>query len=101
MNMEVHSKIISINARKGFFIPKNRNDHNIFRTNCIENIVIGIDISFPEVTIRYKEIPIKRYKIVQTGPNILLGGLNLDFFIFEYHFGMDFILNNEPNIPAN
>jgi len=42
----------------------------------------------------------RKYKIVQTGPKIQFGGLNLGFFSLEYHRGIDLILNTAPNNPA-
>lgn len=43
-----------------------------------------------------KEMPIRMYRIVQTGPNIQLGGLNDGLFNVEYQSGTDC----DVNIPA-
>ena len=50
---------------------------------------------------KYKEIPMSKYKIVQTGPKIAFGGLKLGFFNLLYHLSMAFIVKTEPIIPAN
>lgn len=97
--IEIQRRIISINARKGFLIPKNIPVHIKFKNNWIENITIASVFTFSEINTKQREIPMSVYNSVQTGPNIQLGGLNLGFFCFEYQLGIDLILNKEPKNP--
>jgi len=48
-----------------------------------------------------KEIPMRKYKIVQTGPNIQLGGLNAGFTSPAYQIEIAEIVKTEPITPAN
>lgn len=54
----------------------------------------------PFLTTRYKAIPIKIKRIVQTGPNIQFGGLNDGLFNKTYHDAISGIVNKEPINPA-
>jgi hypothetical protein len=53
------------------------------------------------VKIINKEIPIKIYKIVQTGPNNQLGGLKKGLFNVEYQLAMLEVVKKEPIKPAD
>jgi len=46
------------------------------------------------------EIPIKKYKVVQTGANIKFGGLNAGFCKVAYQAGIALAVNIEPVAPA-
>ncbi|VFJ14493.1 conserved protein of unknown function [Candidatus Nitrosocosmicus franklandus] len=49
----------------------------------------------------YKDRPIRKYKVIQTGPNIQLGGANAGFSSVTYQSEIESKVNNEPNIPAD
>ena len=45
-------------------------------------------------------MPIKRYKIIQTGPKIQFGGLKDGLFKEAYHVAIEGVVNIEPIAPA-
>jgi len=99
------SKIkMSISPSRGDFNPKNNNDHKAFRINWIANttkktfLVFDFNSSFQTM---YKDTPIRKYKIIQTGPNIQLGGAKKGFSNVIYQSGTASKVNKEPNIPAD
>ena len=49
----------------------------------------------------YKDTSIRKYKIIQTGPNIQLDGAKKGFSNVIYQPGIDLKVNNEPNTPAD
>ena len=49
----------------------------------------------------YKDTPIKKYRIIQTGPNTQSGGAKKGFSSVAYQTGIASKVNNEPNIPAD
>jgi hypothetical protein len=49
----------------------------------------------------YKDTPIRKYKVIQTGPNIQLGGAKKGFSSVTYQTGIASKVINEPNIPAD
>ena len=59
----IHKKTISVKAKSGDFKPKNNIDQRIFKINWIPKKVKFAFFS----QARYKEIPINRNKMVQTG----------------------------------
>jgi len=69
--INIHSNIISKKANIGFLIPKNIMLHKAFNTICIENIIAGIFIlkESDSLHTRKNEMPIIKYKVIQTGPN--------------------------------
>ena len=55
----------------------------------------------PSFQIRNNDSPIIKYKIIQTGPKILSGGLNSGLLIVVYHPDTDLLVNNAPIIPGS
>ena len=53
-----------------------------------------------EFHMRYREIPIKRYKKIHTGPKIQLGGVNVGFWMVVYHASTELLVNSPPIRPA-
>jgi len=49
---------------------------------------------------RYREIPIRIYKRVQTGAKIQDGGLNAGFMSVEYHEPGPVVVKSDPSKPA-
>lgn len=95
--------IISISASCIFFIPKKITDQREFAINCQTNMFTATFTSFflnPLAKIKYKLIPIKIYKIVQTGPKIHDGGLNEGFVSAAYQVGIAEKVKIEPITPA-
>jgi len=96
-----------MNANNGDFKPKNKIDQNVFNNNCIakkDNANVELllfDLLLYLFQIRYKDIPINRYNIVQTGPNTQLGGLNNGLFKVIYHVDTEEIVKKDPIMPAN
>ena len=77
------STMITIKANPGECQRKNTKDHKAFiRRWIIKNIIANFtpEISNPSFQIRNKEIPIIKYRIVHTGPNIQFGGLKEGLF---------------------
>jgi len=102
IKINIHNRIISMKANKGACKPKNNIDHKKFRNSCTPKIIRAHFKSlFPEVQTRYKDIPIIKYKMVQTGPNTQLGGLKLGLVKVTYQEETDEAVNNDPKIPAN
>lgn len=91
--------MISINAAKGDLKPKNKIDHNEFKINCPPKIIKAV-LFFLSQT-RYKEIPINRYNVIQTGPKIQFGGLKLGLFKVINQVETEDEVKKEPIIPAN
>jgi hypothetical protein len=74
-------------ASIGLCKPKKRKLHIKFRNNWKK--YTSNDIFLPaligDLKIKMEEIPIKKYKRVQTGPNIQFGGLKKGFVNPTYH----------------
>ena len=103
MRIAIHKTIISINAKKGFCIPKNMKDHRAFNTSCSPKIDIANLIPpflRPCLEIKNNDIPIKKYKVVQTGANSQLGGLKVGFSRVAYQVSIEDDVYMEPIIPA-
>ncbi len=92
-----------MNAKKGFCRPKNKKDHSAFNINCSPKIDIA-NLIFPFIRsclkIKNNDIPIKKYKAVQTGANSQLGGLKVGFSRVAYQVSIEDDVNMEPIIPA-
>lgn len=98
-----HKKIISTNAMPGFFIPKNRIDHSVFKNNCTPNKDKAIFTSFffhPCCHTKKAAIPMSTNSVVHTGPNTQLGGLNEGLFKVAYQVGIEDAVKIEPITPA-
>ena len=100
----ISSSIISTNPNNGDFNPKNNNDHKAFRVNWIPNtmkntfLVLGLDSLTHTV---YKDIPIRKYRIIQTRPNTQPGGAKVGFVKVAYQSGAASIVKSEPKMPAD
>ena len=100
----ISSSIISTNPNNGDFNPKNNNDHKAFRASWIPNtikktfLILGLD---PFIQTVYKDTPIRKYRIIQTGPNMQPGGANVGFVNVEYQSGTASTVKIEPQIPAD
>jgi len=102
--MKIHNIIISIKANKGFFNPKNIIGHKKLRINCnpnIETAILEFLVLIFLFQIIYNESPIRKYKIIHTGPNNQLGGLKNGLFKFEYQVDIDDTVKIDPINPAN
>ncbi len=55
----------------------------------------------PSRHIKNAATPIKKYNVVQTGPNIQAGGLKTGFVSVAYHVLIAEIVNSDPIMPAN
>ena len=88
-------------AAKGLCQLKNIIDQNKLSINWIKNNFITLIFSFFfEIHKKYREIPIRIYKIVQTGPKIQFGGLKKGLFSTAYHAGIDETVKTEPATPT-
>ena len=54
----------------------------------------------PFFQIRKADIPIRMYRVVQTGPKSHEGGVKGGFFSAAYQFGMDVAVKMEPSRPT-
>jgi len=104
MTIDNQRKIISIKANSGDFSPKKIIGHKAFNISCIPKVeteIFATLLSIPLLQIRYKEIPIKRYNVIQTGPNNQPGGLKSGLFKVKYQVDTEEIVKSEPTTPAN
>lgn len=65
------------------------------------NAFLFLCIFKPFCHIRNKEIPIKKYKVIQTGPNIQLGGFNEGLLRSKYQLLIELIVKIEPITPES
>src|SRR5208283_4928146 len=98
--MAKHNMTISAKARPGDLSRKNRADHATFSNNCSRNSRIG-----PPVTPTFRQtnqaaIAIAMNKIVQTGPNSELGGVQLGLLRPAYHDRSAGVVSNDPSPAA-
>jgi len=98
------SNKISINPNKGDFNPKKNNDHIALSKSWIPNVIKKIFLSLEFILLfqtRYKDIPIRKYSIIQVGANIQFGGAKYGFVNVEYQSGTASNENTEPKMPAD
>ena len=84
-------------------MPKKETDQKEFRIRFIINNIKEFfvnDFFNPFCQTRYKDIPIKIYSIVQTGPNIQLGGLKNGLTRSAYQELIPVTVAVEPMTPA-
>lgn len=101
--MHTHNGMMISRPVAGLSNPKNPIDQKAFRTSCAvktDNKLCFSLLGAEDTHIRYKEIPIRTYKVVQTGPKTLFGGLKLGFCRPAYHVGMADVVNADPIPPA-
>ncbi len=102
IKIATHSTIISIKAANGDFNPKNKIDHKVFNPSWIPKKVMAVFLNFDFlIQTRYNDIPIKTYRLIQTGENIQFGGLNEGLLIVVYHVFVAGAVKIEPIIPAS
>ena len=70
--------------------------HTVFRPSCIQNHLRFAFFSHA----RKSDMPITKYRIVQTGPNIQEGGLKNGLLRVVYQVFTELIVKIEPSIPA-
>src|SRR3989344_4128654 len=100
--MAAHKSTITANALPTDWAPKNIGDQIAFKTSWATKSQIALPFSLESLFhTNHSAIPISRYKIVQTGPNIQAGGLSAGFTIPAYQVGMDGTVNSEPATPAS
>ena len=97
-------KIISTKAASGDCDPKKMIDQSIFKASCPMNMLRAILTSFrsrPFFHTRKAAMPIRAKSVVQTGPNIQLGGLRAGLVSVAYQPAIDGAVNREPMMPAS
>ena len=95
-------KIISTKAAAGDLKPKKKTDQRMLRNNCTPNQTKGtLFFLAPFTHIKYKEIPIKTNKVIQTGEKIQLGGLKAGLLRLTYQVDTQEVVKKEPITPAN
>jgi len=98
--IKIQRAIISAKAAEGLCQPKNIIDQNKLSVNWIKNNFIALTFSFFfEIHKRYREIPIRIYKVVQVGPKIQFGGLKKGLFKVAYQVGIAETVKTEPKPP--
>ena len=90
--IEKSKTIIITNPQYGFLSPKNTGVQIPFKKSCVQKIW-GTFFFFQT---KYKDTPIRKYKVVQTGPNIQLGGVNAGFTNSGYHVSIEPIVKYRP-----
>ncbi|OGI12259.1 hypothetical protein A3K64_02950 [Candidatus Micrarchaeota archaeon RBG_16_36_9] len=83
--------------------PKNVIDQRMLIINWAENMARGIFILLFWLSFNtmYREIPIRVYRVSQTGPNSQSGGVKKGLSRLAYHDVIDGMVNSEPMTPAN
>ena len=87
---------ISIKAKNGLCIQKNRNDQKKFANNWPAKTNKSVLVCFGFVQIRYNDIAIKVNNKVQTGAKIQFGGLKNGFCNVAYQPLIDGMVTSEP-----
>lgn len=104
MTIKIHITTILISPSRGDLNPKKTGDHKKFRPSCIRKNIPAVLIFFffqPCLQIKKKEVPIKKYKSVQAGPKIQLGGAKNGLLRVEYQVGMAEIVKGTLIIPTS
>jgi hypothetical protein len=102
--IKIHRITISTNAKRGDFKPKNRIDQstlNISWAAKISKAIFTCGLSKPLLQTRNNDMPIRRKRMVQTGPKIQLGGLKTGLLMVRYHVLTELKVKKEPIIPAS
>ena len=101
--MTSHRIIIIITPPPFDFIPKKMIDHKALNTSWTQKSEKARSaplIDKPFCQIRKTDIPIRIYKVVQTGPNTQLGGVYGGFFKLGYQVGIALKVKRLPIPPA-
>src|ERR1019366_3940375 len=97
--MANHNMTISAKAGPGDRRRKNTADHATLNNNCSRKSCIGAAVKPTFRQTSQAAIAIAMYKIVQTGPNNQLGGVQLGLLKLAYHGRSAGVVSNDP-IPA-
>lgn len=101
-NIAIQSINIKIKLPNNEWKLKNNIDHSRFNINCTPNIRSANLTSFllkPSHHIKNKDIPIKTYNVVQTGPNNQFGGAHEGLEREAYHVEISEIVIIDPKYP--
>ncbi len=104
MTIKIHITTILISPSRGDLNPKNTGDHKKLSPSCIRKNISAVLIFFffhPCLQIKKKETPIKKYKSVQAGPKIQLGGAKNGLLRVEYQVGIAEIVKGTLIIPTS
>lgn len=99
-----HKATIFTSAHRGLCKPKKTIDHNALRISWSPKTDRAFRTSGwvnPFFQIRKAAMPMSAYRIVQTGPNIQLGGLRAGLASVIYQVGIADAVKNVPIIPAS
>jgi|SRR3989338_1063717 len=102
--MAYQSAIMQIKATNGDLSPKKKIDQKKFKASWTRKRFKDSRTPFflsPFCQIKKAEMPIIKYKIVQTGANIQFGGEKNGLFKMAYQSDMDEAVNKLPVIPTN
>jgi len=91
---------ISAKAGPGDRSRKNTADHATLSNNCNRNSRMGAAVKPASRQISQAAIAIAMYKIVQTGPNSQLGGVQLGLLKLAYHGRSAGVVHNDPSPAA-
>jgi len=100
--IEIQRKTISTNANVGRCIPKKIIDQRKFRNNCVENKITKKFLCFFNFFCKIKnnDSAIRKYNVIQTGPNTQGGGLNGAFCKVTYQVGIEGSVKIVPKNPT-
>jgi hypothetical protein len=79
-------------------------DHRAFKINWIKKIIVALLTSFLFPVLfhmRNREMPIRVYRLIQTGLKSQLGGEKTGLFNVAYQVGIAGMVKKEPNNPAD
>src|SRR5579864_1705243 len=99
-SMANHSMTISTKAGPGDRSRKNTADHATLSNNCSRKSCIGAAVKPTSRQISQAAIAMAMYKIVQTGPNSQLGGVQLGLLKLAYHGRSAGVVHNDPSPAA-
>jgi len=91
---------ISAKAGPGDRRRKNTADHATLSNNCSRKSCIGAAVSPTFRQTSHAAIAIAMYKIVHTGPNSQLGGVQLGLLKLSYHGRSAGVVHNDPSPAA-
>src|ERR1700752_2276077 len=93
----IQSSIISARAAPRLCAPKKINVHALFNTSWITNTVraIRVWVWVRFLKTRNAEIPMRVYRVVQTGAKMKLGGFHEGFAISANNVGIEPMVTDE------
>ena len=104
MKIAIQSATMTMRPANGDFKPKNAIDQKTFKTSCAPKVMsagVAWMLSFCSRQTRKREIPMSMNRVIHTGENNQLGGVNEGLLIEAYHVGIASAVKRDPMKPAS